>query len=308
MRSTNAVRAVVVCGSVMLVACQDGGVTAPKDVVNPQFAALSASGCGAEATRNALAGGAQSTGFGLPMVTVWATFTGGGLPFGLVQAMNFPRGPSLIRPECLNDGNVQYSVTDAPAIADPGPIPPPEGVDPQWWAGLSAREQMVLVEWANKILEAGGSGQYTIGSVINNFFGDDIRKARHDARLRGNDLFPGRPKEAAQFGGACYACMLYQYFTANPKWPFSNAQTLRLVVALVAGFAESQFALEPLRGVQFARNGAYGVGLAAEDGYRSECGAFILQAVWSGTIVVTDPYEVRGPGRVNPVVPPELDQ
>jgi hypothetical protein len=306
MRSTNAVRAVVVCGSVMLAACQDGGVTAPKDVVNPQFAALSASWCGgAQQTRNSLSAGAQSAGFGLPFVSVISTFRGWGVPWGLVQQMNFAGGLNGPRPECFNtSGETYVTVPGDPSQSDPAPLPVPDDVDSDWWYSLTPREQRTLMALAQKMMEQYPGAYGNIGAAINALRGKVIQP-KLTGRIRAADFYGPAP-EGDMMAGGIYGCLLFRSFALDPSWFLDNQSTLSFVSDMVTAFAESHYNARPLRAIQFARNGAMGAVLAAGDSFSRDCGAMIFEAIGNRRILVDDPY-TRG-GSPSPLTPPEYDQ
>ncbi len=309
MRSKSAGQLLVLCSAVTLVACQDG-VTAPREAsVAPSVMSLS-SNCGGQQARiggPGAIGGATKAGWDLPGVTITATYYGGYnfLISGLTQQMNFPRYYGAELAPCLSDDFASYHVDlEVPEIGEP--IPAPDGVDSDWWHSLSRREQRVLMSIAQELLELGGYPQWTVGSLINEYVGNVMRDSKHDSKLRGNDMFPGMRKEAEQLAGGCYACELYRRFTLLEDWPFSNERTLKLVSDLVLALGEGQFTTTPLRGIQFARNGAVGAGLAASD-YQTECGRLIFDNINRG-IIVSDPYLRPRPNGRPPIIVTPDDQ
>jgi hypothetical protein len=311
MRSNSAGRLLVLCGAVTLVACQDDVTGPPERGAQGQVASLSGR-CGEQQSRAGVADGslgAQRANIpGLGLVTITATYSGSNFGFGgLATAMNFPRYYGSDLAPCMNDAFASYNV-DVPVAAELDPIPAPEGVDGEWWGQLSPREQLTILRYAEQINNLRGGEPNQVGGIINVFFGEAIRQSKFLSKLAGNDFFSGRPIEGEQFAGGCYACLLYRKFVTNPQWPFSNEVTLKLVVELVSSWSEAQFTTTPLRGLQFARNGAFGAGLAQTDGFQTDCTWLIFNASHSGTaIITTDPYSVpRGGGRP-PIVPRDDD-
>jgi hypothetical protein len=309
MRNNGAGRLLVLCGAVTMVACQDG-VTGPRERgAQGQVASLSG-GCDLQQSRAVpgAARGAQRASVDLPWVTVIATYSSYNFGLsGLSTAMNFPRYYGSNLAPCLSDDFASYNI-DVPVAAELEPIPAPDGVDTNWWSQLSPREQLTILRYAEQINNLRGGKPDQVGGIINVFFGEQIRQSKLDSKLAGNDFFSGRPIEGEQFAGGCYACLLYRKFVTNPQWPFSNEVTLKLVVELVSSWSEAQFTTAPLRGLQFARNGAFGAGLAQVDGFMTDCPWLIFHASHGGGgIITSDPYAGPRFGGRPPVVPPSDD-
>ncbi len=293
-------------GAAALVACQNDLTAPQQSAVQPRVMKSSSFGCGAQPSRAAV-GKAQEIPR-LPTVTVTAIYSGGGIPWNLLQQMNFPAGQGANFAPCMNAPGESYVVdTVHVAPADTLPVPVPDGVDADWWRTLSPREQSVMLARAEEMMRLNPYTFPNVGSIMNMFFGEGIRDAKLHAKLRANDFFPGTTIEAELFAGAVYGCSLYRRFVAQSDWQLSNAETLQLVVDLVGALGEAQYWNAPMRGIRFGRNGTFGAGLAFADGYMQDCGWLAFQSV-GGAISVSDPYKNSGPpnggGNGRPYVPP----
>ncbi|HYW50130.1 MAG TPA: hypothetical protein VE861_05975, partial [Gemmatimonadaceae bacterium] len=125
----------------------------------------------------------------LPLVTVTANYSpwGTGLGYWAQRTMNFPGGYGAELAPCLSSQAATYSVdgTVAPIYE---PIPTPDGVDPNWWTLLSAREQHVLYAKA-VYLSTTFPGYYpTIGAAINEVFRNRMLRSKVEAKYRANDF------------------------------------------------------------------------------------------------------------------------
>jgi hypothetical protein len=283
----------------LLAACADS----PVAPVPPQEAFTSTASCtGGVSTR---AGGAQSPGGGVSLnwgqpiagVTVWARYSGAsfGIPFNLGQQMNFGGNMDVRLLPCIEAEGESFSVTATTEVADP--LPAPDGVDPSWWGRLSPREQRVLLTWAEAIMKQYPGAYRSVGAVISEMFGNNVDRLKTQARIRARDFLADQ-QEADLFAGAIYGCLLYQRYSRDPNAPFSGSEVLEMSTALTGALGEAQFATRPLRGVRFGRNGAFGAGLAAADGYGGDCGWLAFRSI-GGAILVNDPYAI-GNGAVPP--------
>ncbi len=290
MRSYTAGRLLAVGSAVVLAACQDG-VTAPPRNTSHAVISPTIGGCGtwqAERDRQSLGDGYQ-----LPTVTVTATFPSGGLPWNLLQQMEFPLNSGAENAACLNSSFAQYTVDTVYKPAEP-PLPTPDGVDPTLWGTLSPREQRALVKAAEEIMRTYPGWFSSVSSVIQRLLKQPIVGTKASARLRANDFQLGA-NEGELLAGGIYGCQLYRTFVADGSWILSNDETLQLVTDLVTAFAEAEFWYVPLRALQFGRNGAIGAAMAMQDGFATECGSLIFQSIPGGRINVTDPYSQPRP-------------
>lgn len=280
MRTSQAGAVLMLCAA-GLSACTDGPVAPRRDGLPPSASVASCGGYQQAASTVRL------DAFGsLPVITVTATFPG--LPWNVIQSMQFPLGAGGEGARCLNDANVTYGVGSSVEEA-PDYVPPPAGVDIDFWNSLSPREQHVLVAVAEEYRRLYPGRYPGIGAVINNVFREQILRAKTDSKIRANDFF-GTAAESEQFGAAIYGCELYRSFAQDPNWITSNSDALRLSIDLVTAFAESQFAYSPLRGLQFGRNGVFGAATAAAYFGPLDCGALAFAELNQGHVIVTDPY------------------
>jgi hypothetical protein len=292
--------------TVVLVACQDG-TTAPRDIGRTNLVSASLSNCGG--TQAASEFHSLGDGYPLPGVTVTATFPGGGgLPWNIMQQMQFPLGAGADRAPCLGTPQETYRV-DTLYIAQMDTIPAPEGVDPGWWNSLSPREQRAILRLAQLYMQLNPNRYPYAGAVINQVFFQAIQNAKSDTRIRANDFqLPGF--EGDMLAGGIYGCELYQRFVRAPDWLLSNDETREFVISMVTAFAEAEYTYAPLRALRFGRNGAIGAGLAQASATFGDCGWLIFNSIPGGSIVVTDPYTdgtvppTPGGGGGRPPLPP----
>ncbi len=285
------------CGVLVLAACADD----PTGVPPERLPSATTTSCGSEAVAQVVSASVSNP---LPVWTVRATFSGAalGLPFNLGQAMNFPSYVNVGPVPCLNTADATYSVEASSADVDPIPAPP--GVDADWWASLSPREQRVLIKWAEILIKLNPNRYSTVGNTITQFFEQAILEFKAKAKIRANDFYGGTVK-AELLSGGIYGCMLYRRFALDPNSPFSWAETMEMAADLVTAFGESQFTTRPLAGLVFSSNGVFGAGLAHSNLSNADCGRLLFDAVGSGRINVTDPYGGwYNPGSANPLLPP----
>lgn len=288
------------CGTLTVVAACSDAPTAPIDP-RPSPVSANIGGCGgiqqsgAAPARAAQAGSVQSASVPIAGVTITATYNpwSTGLGYWLNSRFNYPAGYGAELAPCLSSDVAGYAVDDAvPAIYLDIPAPP--GVDPGVWASLSIRERHILMAKAREMVEV-NSGRYpNIGAAINALMEEKILPNKVDARYRARD-FLSNPDEQDMLAGAVYGCMLYNAFARDPLWHLSNDATLTFVVDLATAFAESQYITQPLRGLQFGRNGAVGAAMA-QNSYGSDCGWLAFQSISSGRVKVTDPMPAPGGG------------
>lgn len=296
MRSFRTGQLLVMCSAGVLAACQDG-VTAPRSAAGPIVSA-SVNTCGGLQAQRAGVSGRQlgPTAFGstsipqLAGVTVTASFSG--LPWNIMQQMQFPMGSGADRAPCLNSPVAMYVVdTVYRGVVEPVPVPP--GVDATWWTSMSPREQHAVMDAAER-MRAMNSGRYSsIADVINRFFRDKIGNAKHDSRLSGTD-YMSTPETAELFAGGVYGCLLYRRLVTDPQWFMSNDATLSFAMNLVTAFAEAEFVTSPLRAMTFGRNGIVGAAMAHADPYGLDCARMVFDSIPGGRISITDPYAAQG--------------
>ena len=290
MRISGAGWAMSAAGAMLLAACTE----APVAPVPERDVLASYGPCGVELMTTVGASSAPmndvslSTGVPIRGMTILATYSGAtfGLPFSLVQAMNVGPRSNLGSLSCLAGPGESFAVTEPDVELDR--LPTPDGVDPTWWTGLSAREQRVLLKWADAIMKQYPGSYRSVGAVITERFQGRIEPLKTQAKLRALD-FLSDPREAELLAGGIYGCLLFQQYSRDPNSPFSNAEVLELASSLTGAFGEAQFVRRPLTGLRFGRNGAFGAGLAAADGYGADCGWLTFRAI-GGAILVTDPY------------------
>jgi hypothetical protein len=299
MRSFSPAQVVTLCSTALLVACTDGAV-APlsKPVTGASF---SINTCAAAQGDRAQS---MTTPPSLAPVTITANFGGAGLPWNVMQQMQFPLNSGADHAPCLNSPVVTYTA-ETLYVAKGDSIPAPDGVDADWWASLSARERRVLVSRARSLMEMYPDRWSRIGEAINTLFEGTMLRDKTKAMLRGIDYY-GDSQEAELFAGGVYGCTLYQDFIADPRWAFSNAETLTLVIELVTAFAEAQFWQTPLRALVFGRNGTIGAAIADASFDREDCGSMIFSAIPGGRITVANPYSGQpgSPSGGTPHAPP----
>lgn len=305
-RTTKGRTILAMTGLVTLAACQDG----PLQPTDPGLdrAQLDIGGnCG-----NAMAARAHSftDPTRLPGVTVTGTFPGygTGLPWNVIQQMNFPLQSGARQAPCMNSGVVTY-VAETLYVAPLEPTPRPEGVGEEFWASLSEREKRALLQSAELYLRLYPNANKTPGRVITEVFEQPMLRAKALAQRRATD-FLGASQGTELMAGGVYGCMLYQEFTDGYSWFLTNQETLQLVTDLVTAFAEAEFRFSALRGMQFGRNGVFGAALAYNDPNRSECGQMVFNSIPGGTIDIGDPNAPRtttppGGGGNQPPLPPE---
>ena len=307
MRSNTTGRLLVLSGAMMLAACQDG-VTAPDAASRRTLVSPTIGSCNGRQSER----GGQSLGDGqwLGGVTVTATYPGfNGIPWNLLQKMNFPLNVGADQAPCLNNPDVTYTV-DTLYVAPLDPLPVPNGVDPDFWASLSPREQRALLTKAEMLVRLNSGIYSSAGDAINRFFRGKIVLEKARAKLRANDFVLGA-NEGEMLAGAILGCSLYRSFVGSPQWFASNSETTEFVIELMTAFAEAQFTFAPLRAVLFGRNGAIGAAMAAVDFTGTECGWLAFQSIPSGRVRVTDPYGAPAgapppsPGSQQPSLPPE---
>ncbi len=299
-RPAPAWRLLLLCGAALLAACQNDPM-APEAMVRPQVMSLSGASCASTQPSRARS---LSTPPQLAGVRVTATYNG--MPWDIMQQMQFPLSYGADRAYCFNSPEVSYTA-ETVYVAEPDPIPAPPGVNAEWWAALSPREQRALLKYAGELMRLNPSRYPSASAAINQFFADSILVAKARAKIRARDYF-GANQEAELFAGGVYGCTLYQNFIRQGSWAFSNNQTLDMVIELVTAFAEAEFTTVPYRGLAFGRNGAVGAAMAAADGFGSDCGHMLFNSISGGRITVTDPYAAppaAGPGGRTP--PPNPD-
>jgi hypothetical protein len=239
---------------------------------------------------------ALNWGCGQPIggVTVRANFSGAGfgLPFNITQLMTFGAGANLSPLPCLQSSGECYTVSAAEVIP---PIPAPDGVDPNFWAGLSPREKRALIKWAETFMKLHDSYR-TVGAVISQHFEQQLSTLKARSKIRAMDFYGASP-QGELLAGAVYGCMLYRNYVGDPYSPFANSDVQEFASSMVAAFGEAQYTNRPLFGLRFGRNGAFGAGLASVDRSGIDCGSLTFQAV-GGAIVVSPPDEgvVSPPG------------
>ncbi len=292
------------CTAITLAACSDGP-SSPVDIGRGKRLATIGDGCGTIMAQRVVPTPTQaspslsvSTPPTLPVVVVTASFPSAGLPWNVMQQMQFPLNAGAQQALCLNSPLATYRA-ETLYVAASDPIPAPDGVDPNFWASLSPREQRALIARAKQLMELYPNKYPTIGSTIDAFFKQKMLPAKFEAKLRGID-FLGGTSEAEMMAGGVYGCLLYQRFVRDPDWFLSNRETLELVTELVTAFAEAEFASFPLRAVQFGRNGVFGAAMAQSDPYGSECGRLVFDSIPSGRIDVRDPYSTPSAGATPP--------
>ena len=311
MQSLKIGQLLMVCSAGMLAACQDG-VTAPRSATGSILSA-SVNACGGLQAQRA---GVSSPRIGtttvgstsipqLAGVTVTANYSG--LPWNVMQQMQFPMRSGADNAPCLNSPFATY-VVDTPYVRVVDPVPVPAGVDASWWNSLSPREQRAIIDAAAQLLEL-SSGEYSsIGDVIHRFFRARISGAKHDARLIGND-YMSTPATSELFAGGVYGCLLYRRLVSDPRWFMSNDATLSFTMNLVTAFAEAEFWSSPLRALTFGRNGIVGAAMAHADPYGLDCARMVFDSIPGGRISITDPYSAHvlppGGGGYAPPRPPE---
>jgi hypothetical protein len=288
-RTTAGRLAVVLTAVITLAACQDGA-TAPIDPGRERVMADLSGNCGRQQPSRILSATTPPT---LPTVTVTATFPGfaTGLPWNIVQQMNFPLNAGAHQAPCQNTPGTTYIAETL--YVSPDTVAKPDGVSEEFWASLSRRERTVLLASAELYLRLNPNVNKTPGIVISEVFEDAILRSKSLAQRRATD-FLGASQATELMAGGVYGCMLYKEFVASGTWFLSNNATLQLVADLVGAFAEAEFRLLPLRATRFARNGVFGVGLAFNDVRQSDCGTLVFNAMNAGTIDVSDPYDNGG--------------
>lgn len=303
----------VLCSAGVLAACQDG-VTAPRSASGPMVSA-SLNACGGlqpqrAATSSPQLGAATTSSTSIPQlagVTVTASFPG--LPWDIMQQMQFPMGSGADRAPCLNSPVVVYQV-DTLYLGIVPPVPVPAGVDPGWWSTLSPREQNAIMDAAERMRQMNTSRYSSVADVINRFFREKITGAKRDARLSGTD-YMSTPETAELFAGGVYGCLLYRRLVTDPQWFMNNDATLTLATTLVTAFAEAEFVTAALRAMAFGRNGVVGAALAHADAYSQDCARLVFNSIPGGRISVDDPYSARavppgGGGWTPPPIEPGL--
>ena len=297
----------VVCGAAALAACTDGP-TSPFARSVERGVSASIGNCGGVMDQSAFQSLNDPPPPMLGAVTVRADFTSSaGLPWNVMQQMQFPMGAGGERALCLNDAHAAFTVDTVYLPADTA-VATPAGVDPNFWTSLSPREQMALLKYAQEIQSLRPMTYSSPGQVITAKFQDVMLRIKSQAHTRARDFF-SEERKAEQFAGALYAAMLYREWASDPQWPFTNATTLEIASTLSAAFAEAQFAATPLRAIQFARNGALAAGLVHSDYLNRDIGQLLFSEVGSGMIRVDDPYQTgqggSGGGRYTPPPPPQ---
>jgi len=289
-------------GAGLLTACAESSVAPvpPQDGLTLFTSNTSCGGAQQSKTASVPSGSAGDVtlrwGWGQPIggVTVRANFSGAsfGLPFNITQLMNFGAGANLTPLPCLESTGESYSITAAEFMP---PIPAPDGVDPNWWAGLSPREKRALIKWAEAFMKLNDSYR-TVGSVIAERFEQQLATLKARSKIRAMDFYGGTP-QGELLAGAIYGCMLYRNYVGDPYSPFANSDVQEFASSMVTAFGEAQFTRRPMFGIRFGRNGAFGAGLASVDRSGIDCGTLMFQAV-GGAIIVTAPDEgvVRAPG------------
>ncbi len=311
MQKWNAGRVLVACTALTLAACADEP-SSPLDGGRGKGSASIGDGCGNIMAQRTLSGAGQSiTSLSvsrpptLAPVTVTATFSG--LPWNIMQQMQFPLNVGAQQALCLNSPVATYRA-ETLYVAPLEAIPTPPGVDPDFWTSLSPREQRALIAKAKLLMELYPNKYPTVGSAIDAFFKSKMLPSKSEAKLRSID-FLGGTGEAELMAGGVYGCLLYQRFSRDPNWFLSNRETLELVSELVTAWAEAQLVTSPLRALQFGRNGVFGAAMAqASPEYATECGRLIFDSIPGGRIDVRDPYALPSSGATppagNPMSPP----
>jgi hypothetical protein len=300
MRSFLPAQVVTLCSAALLVACTDGTVAPLSKPLSG--VSISPGSCGAvRPERQSL-----TTPPSLAPVTITATYSGGGLPWNVMQQMQFPLNYGADQAPCMNTPSMTF-IAETLYVAAHDTVPRPDGVDPGFWDSLSARERRVLVAKALEYMRQYPDKYPTVGSAINSIFADMILRTKANAKVRANDFYGLNP-DGELFAGGVYGCLLYQRFARDPDWFLSNNETLAFVIDLVTAFAESEFATSPLRGLRFGANGVFGAAMAKADGYGLDCGSMIFQSIPGGRIIVTDPYADGRPSQPGPSSPPPAPQ
>ena len=301
----------MVCSAGMLAACQDG-VTAPRPTTGSMLSA-SVNACGGLQAQHAGVSGSRigTTLAGSTSIPQLAgvTVTGNylGLPWNVMQQMQFPMGHGADNAPCLNSPFATY-VVDTTYVRVVDPVPVPEGVDEGWWNSLSPREQRAMMDAAQQMLQLHPAVYSSIGDVINRFFRAKIVGAKYDARLIGSD-YTSTPATGELFAGGVYGCLLYRRLVSDPQWFMSNDATLSFAMNLVTALAEAEFWSSPLRAMTFGRNGIVGAAMAHADPYGRDCARMVFDSIPGGRISITDPYSALvlppGGGGYTPPRPPE---
>ncbi len=295
------VRLLLLCTAAALAACQNDPL-APESALRPQVLSLHGGSCADVQPSRVLPSSTPPT---LGGVRVTASYTG--LPWDIMQQMLFPLYYGAERAACFNSPEVSY-LAETLYVAEIGEIPAPDGVDAEWWATLSPREQKALLRYAEEMLRLYPDRYSRPSNVINQFFKDSMLRSKVQAKVRAADFF-GSGQETELFAGGIYGCTLYQNFIRQADWVLTNKQTLDLVIELVTAFAEAEFVTRPYRSLAFGRNGAIGAAMAAQDAFGNECGQMLFNSIPSGRITVTDPYAPTPPlapgGRYTPPPPPD---
>lgn len=307
MRSYTAGRLLVLSSAAVLAACQDA-VTAPDGASQRTMLVPTIGACNGRQSERQV----QSLGDGYVLggITVTGHFSGfPGIPWNLLQQMQFPLNSGGDQAPCLNNPHVTFTV-DTLFIAPLDPLPVPDGADPEFWKSLSPREQRALLAKAELLLRLDPGHYSSTGDAINRFFKPIIMREKAGAKIRANDF--GLPAmDGEMLSGAIYGCNLYHAFVHNPAWFVSNDETTQFVIELITAFAEAEYTYSPLRALLFGRNGAIGAAMAAAEAAPSDCGWLAFNSIPSGRVKVTDPYSTPpaspppAPGSQQPSLPPE---
>ncbi len=281
-RASGAARLLLVCGAVLLTACQDGPAS-PRSVQRTEPLSLTSGTCGGQMAAGAVPFSATTT---LAGVTVRANFAG--LPWNIMQQMRFPLNYGADRAPCLNSPEVTY-VAEVVYQPEIGEIPVPAGVNAEWWATLSPRERKALLKYAEEMIRLYPDRYARPGTVITDYYEESMLRSKVQAKIRAADYF-GYGQQTELFAGGMYGCLLYRSFIQQSNWALPNSETLQMVIELVTAFAEAEFTTQPLRALAFGRNGAIGAAMASEDGFASDCGRMLFESIPGGRITVTDPY------------------
>lgn len=295
MRMSGAKWVTMVAGAVVMAACAESPVAPePERTASAAFSSCYG-GLLTKASADRPGGIALSWGYPISGITIVASYPGGafGLPFNMLQRMNYGPGTNFVG--CAGDVDATYAVSEQ-VVQEPLPVP--AGVDAEWWTSLSPREQVALLEAAQRIMSLNPGQFKSSGEVIRTFFQPVLPATKQQAKIRAMDYYGGSVSGQLLAGGI-YGCLLYRKYQYDPYSPIANRDLFDFVSNLVAAFGEAEFASHPLTGLRFGRNGIAGAALARNDA-TSDCGFLVFQDV-NRTVNVRDPYEDGG-------APAELDR
>jgi hypothetical protein len=313
MRKIASTHLMLLGGAALLAACSDGA-TAPTPVGRPSaslgvIAGAFSQACGLAPQRASAPGidapiAAGRPGQSLPTVVVTGTFPNSGIPFNVLSQMQFPMSAHSTAADCLNDMYARYHTDTLLNVMEVPPPPMPDGVDAEWWGGLSPREKLVALARAQEMFDAMPGRYASVGDALNRGIRMLVEPARRLAKLHTMDVMTAGLQAELFFGGV-YGCELYRSFVRDQFWMFSNERTVQFVGDLVTAYAEDTYQSAPLRGLVTARNGVMGASLAALNAH-TPCGLLVQQHT-GGRIVVEDPYARRPGGGGGGYTPPSQD-